>query len=88
MKTYVDFMVDINKFTLMFRRGVYPREYIDYWQKFNKISLLNKKRLCSYLNMEDITNANYKDTKRIWKDFEITTLRGYHDLYDKVIHYY
>lgn len=64
----------------MFRRGVYPRQYIDYWQKFNETSLLNKKGRYSYLNMEDITNTNYKDTKIIWKDFEITTLRGYHDL--------
>ena len=27
---------DINKFILLFRKGNYPYEYIDYWEKFNE----------------------------------------------------
>ena len=31
--------------------------------------------------MEDIADADYAHTKRVWKDFEINILGDYHDLY-------
>ena len=31
--------------------------------------------------MEDITDADYVHTKRVYKDFEIKNLGEYHDLY-------
>ena len=34
----------------------------------------------NYLNMEDITDADYADAKRVCKDFEIKHLGEYHDL--------
>ena len=33
---------DINKFILLLRKGVYPYEYMDEWEKFNKTSLPKK----------------------------------------------
>ena len=30
--------------------------------------------------MEDITDADYKDEKRVWKDFKIRNLGNYYDL--------
>ena len=33
---------DINRFTLLLRRGVYPYEYIDDWERFNKTKLPGK----------------------------------------------
>ena len=41
------------------------------WEKFNKTSLPEKKKLNSHLNMEDITDAGYLHAKRVYKDFEI-----------------
>ena len=35
----------------------------------------------SYLNIEDITDANYVHTKRVCKDFEIEDLGEYYDFY-------
>ena len=49
--------------------------------KSNKKSLPEKEDLYSYLNMEDITDANYKHAKRVCKDFKINNLDEYHDLY-------
>ena len=34
--------------------------------------------------MEDITDANYVNAKRICKDYEIKTLREYHELYVQI----
>ena len=33
---------DINKFVLLLRKGAYPYEYMDDWEKFNKTALLEK----------------------------------------------
>ena len=41
-----------NKFILLLRKGVYPYEYMDDWEKFNKISLSEKEDFYSHLNVE------------------------------------
>ena len=33
---------DLNKFILLLRKGVYPYEYMDTWEKFNETSLPSK----------------------------------------------
>ena len=55
----------------MFRKGVYPSEYMDDWKKFNETTLPEKEDFYSHLNMEDITNADYVQAKKDCKDFEI-----------------
>ena len=57
---------DNNKFILLLRKGVYPHEYIDYWEKC-ETSLPGKEDFYSHLNMEDITDADYEHMKRICK---------------------
>ena len=49
----------------MLQKGVYPYEYIDDWQKFNKTSLPGK-GFYSHLNLEDITDADYALAKRVF----------------------
>ena len=72
---------DKNKFILLLRKGVYPYEYMDDWEKFNETSLPEKEGFYSHLNMEDITDADYAHAKRVCKDHEIKDLREYHHLY-------
>ena len=60
---------DINKFILLLRKGVYPYEYMDNWEKVNEKTLLEKEEFYSNLNMEDITDADYMHAKRVCKDF-------------------
>ena len=43
---------DINKFILLLRKGVYPYEYMDSWERFDETSLLDKEAFYSSLNME------------------------------------
>ena len=49
-------------------------------ERFNETSLLDKKGFYSSLNMENITDADYKHGKRVYKDFKIKNLGKYHDL--------
>ena len=48
----------INLFFLL-RKGVYPYEYMDSWERFNETSLPDEKAFYSDLNMEDITKVEY-----------------------------
>ena len=41
-----------------------------------KKSLKEKEDIYSYLNIEDITDADYTDTKRVCEDFEINNLQN------------
>ena len=54
---------------------------MDDWEKFNETLLPEKEDFYSHSNMEDITDADYADKKRVCKDFEIKNLGKYHDLY-------
>ena len=65
---------DINKFILLLRKGIYPYEYMDKWERFNKTSLPEKDKFYSNLNMEDITDADYIHAKRVCKEFEMKNL--------------
>ena len=50
---------DINKFVLLLRKGVYPYEYIDSWERFDETSLPDKDAFCSKLNEKNISDKDY-----------------------------
>ena len=68
---------------MLFRKDVYPVEYIEDWERFNETTLPEKKKFYSNLNVEEITDVDYMYGKRVCKDFEIKNLGEYHDLYLK-----
>ena len=72
---------DLNKFILLLRKGVYPYEYMDIWQRFNETSLPEKKAFYSSLNMEDITKVDHRHAKRVFKRLNNKNLGDYQDLY-------
>ena len=49
---------DINEFVLLLRKGVYPHEYMDSWERFDKTLLLDKKAFYSEPNLKDITDED------------------------------
>ena len=65
----------------MLRRGVYPYEDMDSWEKFDETSLPDKKAFYSNLNLEDISDEDYAHAQKVWDVFEINNLGEYHDLY-------
>ena len=72
---------DINKFVLLLRKVVYPYEYMDSWERFDETSLPDKEAFYSKLNMEEITNADYRHANNVFKEFELKKLGEYHNLY-------
>ena len=65
---------DVNKFVLLLRKGVYPYEYMDSWEKFNETSLPDKESFYSKLNKEGITDEDYAHAQKVWKVFKIRQL--------------
>ena len=49
---------DINNFILLLRKGVYPYEYMNYWEKFNETSLPEKEDFYNYLSVTEITDED------------------------------
>ena len=71
-----------NKFILLLRKGVYPYEYMDSWERFDEISLPDKEAFYSSLNMENIADVDYRHAARVFKKLNNNTNLGdYHDLY-------
>ena len=81
---------DSNKFILLLRKGVYSY-HMNIWiarKRINETSLPKKEDFQSNLNMEGITNMNYRHAKRVYKDFKRKILGEYHDCTFRVMHYY
>ena len=74
----------INKLILLLRKGVYPYEYMDSWERFDGTSLPDKEAFYSSLNKEDITSVDYRHAKRVFKKLNNKNLADYHDSYVQI----
>ena len=72
---------DINKFMILLRRGAYPYEYMDDWNRFDEEELPIKSDFYSSLNMKEISGIDYRHAKKVFDKFNIKNLGEYHDLY-------
>jgi hypothetical protein len=63
------------------KKGVYPYEYMDGFDKLGEASLPSKSKFFSKLNNENISDANYRRAQNMWDVFDMETMRDYHDLY-------
>ena len=78
---YEFFNKDLNKFILLLRKGVYPYDYMDNWERFNEMLLPSKESFYSNLNMENIDDIDYRDGNNVFKRFKLKNRGEYHDLY-------
>ena len=72
---------DHRKRTLLMRKGVYPYEYVDSWERFEENKLPPKEAFYSKLSDEHIDDDDYKHAQRVWETFGCQTLGNYADLY-------
>ena len=71
---------DITKFILFLRKGVYPCEYMDSWERFSETSLLDKNVFYSELYLEEITDKDYTHDQKVFEKLNLKSLNDYHDL--------
>ena len=72
---------DNNKFVLLLRKGAYPYDYTDDWDRFKETQLPLMKDFYNTLNQTDVTKQDYKHAQKVWNTFNIKNLGEYHDLY-------
>ena len=73
--------IDINKFIVLLRKGVYPYEYMGSWKGYNETSLPNKEAFYSSLIMEDIADVDRRLAKRVFKNLNNKNPVDYHSFY-------
>jgi hypothetical protein len=67
----------------MKRKGVYPYEYMDSFEKFSEISLPPIKEFNSKLTNKGISIEDYEYAQTVWKAMNIKNMGEWHDLYLK-----
>ena len=72
---------NIEKFILLLKKGVYPYEYMDDWEKFNETEIPSIEDHYSNLHLENISKGDHKHALKVKNTFNIKNLGEYHDLY-------
>jgi hypothetical protein len=68
---------------LLLRKGVYPYDYMDSFDKFDESSLPLKEEFYSTIKKEHISGEDYDHAQAVFDRFSMTSLGEYHDLYLK-----
>ena len=69
------------QYDLLTRKGVYPYEYINSWDRFEETQSPPISAFYSNLNMSSISEDDYRHTQKVWGEFGIHNIGNYHDLY-------
>ena len=72
---------DEEKHRLLLRKGVYPYEHMDSWERFQEESLPPQAAFHSTLTGEGISAKDYDHALKVWSAFNCRTMGDYHDLY-------
>ena len=71
------------KIDLVSRKGVYPYEYMDDFEKFKKQSLPKKTSFFSRLKQEKVSDEDFEHAQKVWKECKLKNMGDFHDLYLK-----
>jgi len=68
---------------LLLRKGVFPYDWFDSFEKLKETKLPPNEEFCSKLNVSEISDSDYEQAQKVWYHFGMKTFREYHDLYLK-----
>ena len=66
---------------LLYKKGIFPYEWFDSFEKFDCTELPPKAAFYSNLNEENITDEEYARAQSVWTTFNCQKFKDYHDLY-------
>ena len=69
------------QYDLLTRKGIYPYEYINSWDRFEGTQLPPINAFYGSLNMSSKSEDDYQCVQKVWEEFKIRNLGDYHDLY-------
>ena len=72
-----------DQLNLLLRKGVFPYDWFDNFNKLSANHLPPKESFHSILNDSGISEEDYKHAQNVWDVFDMKTMRDYHDLYLK-----
>ena len=68
---------------LLIRKGVYPYDYMDNFDKFNETGLPPINEFYSRLYDSNVDKKDYAHAQKVWSNFDKKNMGEYHDLYLK-----
>ena len=66
---------------LLQKKGIYPYEYMDSFERFHETQLPEKETFYSSLRGQGITDEDYAHAKQVWQELGCRNLGDYHNLY-------
>ena len=85
----IDQFVNLKKYysgkqlSILLRKGIYPYDYVDCMTKLDETSPPSKEDFYSKLTGEGITDEDYQHVQTVWKEFNIESMKDYHNLYNR-----
>ena len=68
---------------LLLRKGIYPYEYMDKWERLDERMLPPIEKFFNSLKQEPCSREDYAHALQVWDEFHCSTLKDYQDLYLK-----
>ena len=72
-----------DKIQLLSRKGIYPYDYMNTFEKFEETQLPPQDKCYSKLNDCEVSDKDYQHAQKVWEVFKIENIGEYHDLYLK-----
>ena len=57
--------ININQYKLLIKKGIYPYEYMNDWDRFKETRLPPKEAFYSKLNMTGVSEEDYEHANRV-----------------------
>ena len=75
-----------DSFELVRRKGVYPYDYMDSFERFEETELPPQEKFFNKLSGDSCSDVDYAHAVRVWDAFNCETLGDYHDVYLQLDH--
>ena len=69
------------QFELMIKKGIYPYDYIDNYNRLYETKLPSKESFYSHLYDSNCSDEDYEQAQIVWNKFNCKTMLEYHNLY-------